>query len=477
MVVAAAGTVDRAAEFTLADATLTVAAGAEQSSGTATITATPNDTDAPDQVVTVSGTASNSQGIDGDPEAVELTIADDDAAPTVTLALAMNPIAEENGSTAVTASLSHPSSEATTVTVTAAAVAPTVPGDFAQSGSVLTIAAGDLESTGTVTVTAAPNFVDAADKTVRVSATAANTQGKAGDPANVNLTIADDDERGFTWSPQTMNIEEAAAFRNYMVALTSEPTADMTVTIADPGGDLRFFDPVNLVGGTSMTLTFTPDNWSTAQEVGVSAIPDSDSRNEQIDLRHTGAGGDYQGYRDTYRVVVSDDDRTARKVILTVDPTGVEEGGGARQVTVTATLDGARRAEATAVTVTAGPGSADATDFTATPASFHADDSGRRHEPERVGAAHGDAHPGERRHRRGRRDGAVLGNDDGDGRELDDGADGGPGGRDDRGRRHARRDGLDGGGLPRRGRQRALHGGAGFGADRSGYGDARRDGG
>ncbi len=370
VVVAAAGTVDRAAEFTLADATLTVPAGSEQSPGSATITATPNDTDAPDQVVTVSGTASNSQGIDGDPDAVELTIADDDAAPTVTLALATNPIAEESGSTAVTASLSHPSSEPTTVTVTAAAVAPTVAGDFAQSGSVLTIAAGDLESTGTVTVTAAPNFVDAVDRTVRVSAAAANAQGKAGDPANVNLTIADDDERGFTWSPETMNIEEAAAFRNYMVALTSQPTADMTVTIADPGGDLTFFDPVNLVVGTSMTLTFTPDNWSTAQEVGVGANHDSDSRNEQIDLRHTGAGGDYQGYRDTYRVVVSDDDRTAGKVVLTVDPSGVEEGGGERQVTVTASLDGARRTQATAVTVTAGPGSAEATDFAVSPASF-----------------------------------------------------------------------------------------------------------
>ena len=370
VVVAAAGTVDGAAEFALADATLTVPAGAERSSGSATIAATPNDTDAPDQVVTVSGTASNSQGIDGDPEAVELTIADDDAAPTVTLALASNPIAEENGSTAVTASLSHPSSEATTVTVTAAAELPAVAGDFAQSGSVLTIAAGDRESTGTVTVTATPNFVDATDKTVRVSATAVNTQGKAGDPANVNLTIADDDERGYTWSPETLNVEETAAVRYYMVALTSEPTADVRVTISDPGGDLILQNPENFDVGSTLTLAFTPVNWNIEQRIGVTANSDSDSRNETIDLRHAGAGGDYQGYSDTYRVTVTDDDKVANKVILTVDPTEMEEGGGGRQVTVTASLDGARRAEATAVTVTAGPGSADASDFTATPASF-----------------------------------------------------------------------------------------------------------
>ena len=371
VVLAAAGTVDRAAEFELAHTTLTVPAGAEQSAGSATIIAgTPNDTDAPDQLVTVSGTASNSQGIDGDPEAVELTIADDDAAPTVTLALASNPIAEENGSTAVTASLSHPSSEATTVTVTAAAVLPAVAGDFAQSGSVLTIAAGDLESTGTVTVTATPDFVDAADKTVRVSATAANTQGKAGDPANVNLTIADDDERGYVWSPETLNVEESAAVRYYMVALTSEPTADVEVTISDSGGDLVLMNPENFDAGSTLTLAFTPVNWNIEQRIGVTANSDSDSRNETIDLRHAGAGGDYQGYSDTYRVEVADDEKVANKVVLTVDPTEMEEGGGGRQVTVTASLDGARRTQATAVTVTAGPGSAEASDFAVSPASF-----------------------------------------------------------------------------------------------------------
>ena len=196
--------------------------------------------------------------------------------------------------------------------------------------------------------------------------------GKPGrfNPANVNLTIADDDERGYAWSPETLNVEESAAVRYYSVAPTSEPTADVGVTISDPGGDLVLLNPENFDTGSTLTLAFTPVNWNIEQRIGVTANSDSDSRNETIDLRHAGAGGDYQGYSDTYRVEVADDEKVANKVVLTVDPTEIEEGGGGRQVTVTASLDGARRTQATAVTVTAGPGSAEASDFAVSPASF-----------------------------------------------------------------------------------------------------------
>ena len=47
-----------------------------------------------------------------------LTLTDDDAAPAVTLTVADSLIAEDGGTTTVTARLSHPSSAATTVTVT-----------------------------------------------------------------------------------------------------------------------------------------------------------------------------------------------------------------------------------------------------------------------------------------------------------------------------------------------------------------------
>ena len=71
------------------------------------------------------------------------TITDDDATPTVTLVLSPGSISENGGVSTVTATLDRASSEATTVTVSAAAVAPAVSGDFTLSANkVLTIAAG-----------------------------------------------------------------------------------------------------------------------------------------------------------------------------------------------------------------------------------------------------------------------------------------------------------------------------------------------
>ena len=123
----------------------------------------------------------------------------------MTLTLGQNPICESNAggqctatvaSTAVTASQSHPSSEATTVTVSAVAVAPAVAGDFSLSGNVeLVIAAGSTDSTGVVTVTAVDNDTDAPPKDVTVSGHGGepDTDG-AGDRRGSGL--ADADHRG-----------------------------------------------------------------------------------------------------------------------------------------------------------------------------------------------------------------------------------------------------------------------------------------
>ena len=162
--------------------TLAIAAGSTTSTYGVSITARDNSTDAPDKTFTVSGTATNSVGI-VNPDDVTLTITDDDDAPTVTLVLSPSTINESGASnvSTVTATLNHPSSQATTITVAAAAGANTVSGDFALSSTTtLTIAAGSTTSTGTVTITAVDNAADEPNKTVTVSATAANSQGTRG---------------------------------------------------------------------------------------------------------------------------------------------------------------------------------------------------------------------------------------------------------------------------------------------------------
>ena len=74
------------------------------------------------------------------------------------------------------------------------------------------------------------------------------------------------------------------ATATYSVVLTSEPTADVTVT------------PVS--GNTaavtvSDALTFTADNWDTTQMVTVTGVADADTDDETVTISHTVAGGDY----------------------------------------------------------------------------------------------------------------------------------------------------------------------------------------
>ena len=363
-------TVARAAQSTLTGAVLTIPASVVESSGAATITAQDNDTDAPDQMVEVSATAANSQGIAGDPGALTLTITDDEAAPTVTLALSSNPIPEENGVAEVTATLSHPSSEPTTVTVSTEAVAPAVAEDLAQSGSVLTVLEGQTSSVRLVSVTAVPNRVDAPDKQVTVSAEAVNTQGVAGHPAALRLTIRDDDERGFVWVPESLTVRERQfPSPSYTVALASEPTATVTVTIRSRNREILKVAEGSVFGdgvGSVHELTFTPQDWSEPRTMTLLA---GDAPDATVSIRHTASGGDYALTRD-YRVTILDVDAPTQKVLLSVNPTRVAEGDGATSVTVTATLDGAPLTSAVGVAVTIAGGTAEASDFTVGSSSF-----------------------------------------------------------------------------------------------------------
>ena len=358
-----------AGDFALAGSVLAIPAGDTGSTGPATLTAVDNETDAPNKEVTVSATAENSQGVAGNPESLTLTIEDDEPAPAVTLILSRNPIPEAGGETTVTTELSHPSSEQTTVTVSADAVNPALPADFSLVGSTLRIAAGRTDSTGTVTLTADDNYVDAADKEVTVSAAVENTQGYAsGSPADVALTIADDEERGFVWVPAELTVREVS-LDTFRVALTSEPTADVTVTVTSPSRSVQLAvgEGQGVVGqfGSEHTLTFTPANWSNPQ--GMSVLTTDDGN---VQLRHSAAGGDYDGHSDDYAVTVLDIGKETEGVVLTVDRTEIAESAGVTPVTVTASLDGAVLQAATAVSVTVGPDTASTDDFTASPPAF-----------------------------------------------------------------------------------------------------------
>ena len=151
----------------------------------------------PTETIIVGAFISSLRALDG--EFVTATggiggIRNDDPAPVVSLVLAPASIPSRGGVATVTAStvtarLDGFSSVPTTVTVSATPVSPAVASDYTLSDpSVLTIAAGELNSTGDVTITAVDTGVTVS-REVTVSATVANISGDLADPPVATLTI------------------------------------------------------------------------------------------------------------------------------------------------------------------------------------------------------------------------------------------------------------------------------------------------
>ena len=302
------------------------------------------------------------------------TITDDEGTPTATLALspaAINESGSGNEST-VTATLNQATSQDLTLTVSAGA------GVTLSANKVLTIDAGETESKGAVTLTAEDNDVDAADLEVTVSAVATGGNGVA-NPADVTLTLTDDDARGVTVAPKSLTVREADDSQTdakenedtYTVVLTSRPTASVTIDLSAGAGA-----PVTL---DKTRLTFAPADWNTAQTVTVTALDDvydnpGDERAVSIAHAIAASSGDYASLIVApVSVTVTDDDAAPSAITLSVDAdtgtqgtqTSVAEGGGAKTVRVTATISGNSRFPAeTTVTLAVGKSTDSATEAT-----------------------------------------------------------------------------------------------------------------
>ena len=218
--------------FTLsANRMLTIAVGEKNSTGAVTITAADDHVDAPNREVRV--TAAVAGLALAAPAAHTLTIADDDAAPVVTLTLSPGVIGERRNEARVEASLQHPSSAPTVVRIAAAPVPPAEQRDFRQRGTTLTIPAGATASTGTVTISSVDNDLDAPDSSVEVSATAFNRQGLAAASAAVTLAIVDDDAAPLVRLLLTPRRISESGGSSRVTAWVRHPSSeDTTVTVA-----------------------------------------------------------------------------------------------------------------------------------------------------------------------------------------------------------------------------------------------------
>ena len=313
------------------DASIVIAAGQTvNAADTVTLTAVDNDVDAPDNAVTVAATARNSQGV-GAVTGAALAITDDDAAPDAVLSVSPSSIAESGGVATVTATLSHPSSEPTTVTVAAAPGANAMAGDYTLSAAdTLTIAAGATASTGTVTVTAVNDTTDAPDRQVTVSATAASALGATA-PAGVTLTITDDDAApGAVLSLSPASILENGGESTVGAVLSHPSSEPTTVTVA------AVADAYSVASGAGATIVIAAGQTVNAADTAVVTAVDNptDAPDRTVTVGATLANGQGAGTVTGAALVLADDD-DAPGVTLSVNPPEVSENAGVAVVTAT----------------------------------------------------------------------------------------------------------------------------------------------
>ena len=285
------------------------------------------------------------------------TITDDDAVPTATLKLTPDVITESGATntSTVTATLSTASSEAVTLTIAAVPVTPATAGDFTLSTSkTLTIAAGQTKSTGTVTVTANDNDRDNADRQVTISATA-DGGNDIDNPANVTLSITDDDETpSFAIADARAAEGDAITFTVTRSGATGSVATVKWNTAADSGDGAASASDYTAVtsaqtisfavGDTTKTFTIatTEDTLHEGDETFLVKLSDATGGATISDATATGT--------------ITDDDAAPTGIELSVNPDSVAENTiQATTITVTVTLRGATTSSTeTMVSITVG---------------------------------------------------------------------------------------------------------------------------
>ena len=196
----------------------------------------------------------------------------------------------------------------------------------------LTFTMDNWDVAQTVVVTAAEDDDAVTDAGVTLTHTVSGGGYGSTTVPDVEVSITENDSAGIVLSETGLTVTEGdAAGSSYTVKLATEPTGEVTVTVSGHAGtDLT-------LSGTTLTnnmLTFTVDNWDTAQTVTVKAGQDADGSADTATLTHTASGGDYASVSNTLPVTVTDDDQ-AVTVQFGADAYTVSEGS---TTTITVTL-------------------------------------------------------------------------------------------------------------------------------------------
>ena len=321
----------------VSDFVLTIAP--EALTGEAIFTLTPVDDGIAegDEAITVSGTVS---GLTVEP--AELTLEDDDEAPTsVELSVSPAVVSEDGGAQqiAVTAALDGAArSEATPVTVTVGARETRRRREPTTADFVLTIAPEALSGEATFTLTPVDDGVAEGDEAITVSGSAS---GLTVEPAE--LTLEDDDEAStsveLSVSPASVSEDGGAQQIAVTAALDGAARLEATsVTVSVGAAGDTAASGTDYQAVSDFVLTIAPGALSGEATFTLTPVDDGVAEGDEA-ITVTGSASGLTV--EPAELTLEDDDEASTSVELSVSPVSVSEDGGAQQIAVTAALDGA----------------------------------------------------------------------------------------------------------------------------------------
>ncbi len=212
--------------------------------------------------------------------------------------------------------------------------------DVTVSPATLTFTGDNWDTAQTVTV-AADQDADAADDSAAIAHAVAPAESAdeydTATIAGVAVTVDDDETAGVTVSRPRMRMDEGGS-NTYTVALNAQPTSDVVIAVTSNNSDVTV-DTDAATSGSQNTLTFTPNNWSTAQTVRVAADQDADAANDKAAITHAVVAAQSADEYDNVtiarvRVTVIDDETPTAGVTSSVSRLTVAEGGSATYTVV-----------------------------------------------------------------------------------------------------------------------------------------------
>ena len=288
---------------------------------TVTVTGVNDDIDNdPVRIAPISHTtASSDDDYDAaDVDDVVVSATDDDVAGVQVTPPALS-VDESTGTGAYTLALESEPTGTVTITPTSGAVS------VAMVSGALSFTPSNWNVAQTVTVTGVDDAIDNNPvRTATISHTISGGGYNAVPVTDVTVTADDDDTAGVSVDPTMLTVDENSGAGAYTVVLDSQPTANVSFTLASGDTMIAMVSPP--------TLSFTPSNWNVAQTVTVTGVNDEIINNPDrtTAITHTIDSADV-GY-DTLSVdsvdVIADDDDAGVSVSRTALTVAENSGTG-----------------------------------------------------------------------------------------------------------------------------------------------------